>query len=248
MKKLIVLLMLLNVGLFAQTITIAVAANVSYAIDPLVKEFNKTNPDTNVQVVLGSSGKLSAQIKNGAPFDLFLAADMEYPQSLYDDKLAINKPVIYAQGAVALLTTKELDLKNGLEILNNATVKKIAIANPKTAPYGKAALEAMEKLNIYDSVKDKFVYAESISQAVTYTLTACEVGFVAKSALYANDMANYKEGINWIEIDSKLYTPINQGLVILKKAENNSEAKAFYDFILSKDAKIIFEKFGYIVP
>ena len=219
MKKFIVLLMLLNVGLFAQTITIAVAANVSYAIEPLIKKFNEKNPDTNIQIILGSSGKLTAQIKNGAPFELFLAADMEYPQSLYDDKVAVTKPIVYAQGAIALLTSKNIDLKNGFEILKDESVKKIAIANPKTAPYGKAALEAIQKANVLENIKDKFVYAESISQTVTYTLTACEVGFVAKSSLYANDMGNFKEGTNWVEIDSKLYTPINQGLVILKKAE-----------------------------
>lgn len=248
MKKIILTLLLSGSALFAETINIAVAANVSYAIDTIKKEFNKLHPDTNVKVTLGSSGKLTAQIKNGAPYQLFMAANMKYPQALYDDKIAITEPVVYAQGGLAYLSIKEQDFSKGMAVLEHPKIGKIAVANPKTAPYGKAAVEAMKNGGIYENVSKKFVFAESISQTVSYAVTAADIGFVAKSSLYSPKMSEYKKGINWAEVDPSLYTPINQGIVILKEGEKNSEVKAFYDFMLSGKAKKILEDFGYIVP
>lgn len=247
MKKIVLGLALLCSSIFAGTINIAVAANVSYAINDLIAEFNKTNPDTKVQVTLGSSGKFTTQIQNGAPFDIFMSADMKFPQTLEKENLTSTKPVIYAQGSLAMLSSKELDLKKGIKIVEDSNIIKIAIANPKTAPYGTATLEALKNANILDKVESKFVYAESISQAVTYATTAADIGFIAKSSLYDEKMSQYKENIHWISVDPALYNPIDQGIVILKHAKDSSEAKAFYDFILSNSAKEIFLKFGYLV-
>lgn len=105
----------------------------------------------------------------------------------------------------------------------------------------------MKNGGVLDAVKSKFVYAESISQTVTYAITAADIGFIAKSSLYSSKMKNYKKNINWSPVDPKLYTPIKQGIVLLKYGEANAEYKAFYDFILSKEAKTIFKKYGYIV-
>lgn len=248
MKKIILGILVVSLSLFAGQINIAVAANVSYAIGDLINEFNKTNPDTKVNVTLGSSGKLTAQIKNGAPYNILMAANMKYPEALYSDKIAITKPVIYAQGSLAILSIKKLDMSKGINLASDSSINKIAIANPKTAPYGKAAVEAMKNAKIYDEVVKKYVYAESISQTVTYATTATDIGFIAKSSLYSPKMSMYKEGVNWVDVNPKLYTPINQGIVIIKNAKDNKEAKAFYDFILSADAKKIFNKFGYLVP
>ena len=239
LKKLIIISLFINTYLFAGVINIAVAANVSYAIEDLKKEFNKLHPDIKVRVTLGSSGKLTAQIKNGAP-------NMRYPQALYADGIAISKPIVYAQGTLAYLSNKKQDFSKGIIIIKNSNIDKIAIANPKTAPYGKAAIEAIKNSGIYGDVKKKFVYAESISQTVSYTVTATDIGFIAKSSLYSPHMSKYKEGINWAEVDSKLYTPINQGIVILKNAKENDEVKAFYTFILSAKAKKILDNFGYL--
>jgi molybdate transport system substrate-binding protein len=248
MKKIILGLGLLVSSMFAGTINIAVAANVSYAIDDLKKEFKKVCPDTKVRVTLGSSGKLTAQINHGAPYDIFMAANMKYPEALYQEKKAVTKPVVYAQGALAYLTRKNVDFSKGINALKEKNIKKIAIANPKTAPYGKAALEAIEKSGIYESVKSKLVFAEAASQTVSYTMTVVDIGFVAKSSLYSSKMKNFKEGVNWENVDRSLYTPINQGIVILKKGENSQEVKNFYAFMLSPKAREILKKYGYLIP
>ena len=244
MKKVIFAIFLISCSLFGTTIKVAVAANVSYAIDDLKKEFNKKHPDIKVQAILGSSGKLTAQIKNKAPFDIFLSANMLYPNSLYHDRVAITKPVVYASGSLAILTTKGFDLSKGLEVLKDKKIIKIAVANPKTAPYGIATKEALEKIGMYKEIKSKLVYGESISQTVTYAVNATDIGIIAKSALFNPKLSHFKKKKNWVEIDSKLYTPIKQGIVLIK---SNSDTKAFYDFILSDNAKKVFKKYGYIV-
>lgn len=247
LKRVILGVMVLSMSLFAGQINIAVAANVSYAIGDLIKEFNKTNPNTEVLVTLGSSGKLTAQIKNGAPYHLFMAANMKFPQSLYEENMAITKPIVYAQGSLAMLSAKELDFSQGIEIVAQKEIEKIAIANPKTAPYGAATLEAITNAKLLNSVESKLVYAESISQTVSYAITAADIGFIAKSSLYSDKMSMYKENVNWVSVDSSLYTPIDQGVVLTSIAKENAEAKAFYEFILSQKAKEIFKEYGYLV-
>lgn len=247
MKKIILGLAFLCSSIFAGTINVAVAANVSYAINELVAKFNETNKDTKVQITLGSSGKFTAQIENGAPFDVFMSADMKFPEALDAKNLSATKPVIYAQGSLAMLSAKELDFSKGIKLLVEDSISRVAVANPKTAPYGRAAVEAMTNAKILDKVESKFVYGESISQTVTYATTAADLGFINKSALYDEKMAKYKENVNWVSVDPSLYTPIDQGIIILNKAKDNAEAKAFYDFILSKEAKEIFKNYGYLV-
>jgi molybdate transport system substrate-binding protein len=249
MLKRIILGSLLFVGsLYAGSINIAVAANVSYAIDELKKEFNKLYPDTDVRVTLGSSGKLTAQIKNGAPYQLFMAANMKYPEALYSDGIAVTRPLVYAQGGLAMLSDSQKDFSKGINLVTDSSIGKIAVANPKTAPYGTAAVQAMKNGGVLEKARTKFVYAESISQTVSYAVTAADMGFIAKSSLYSPKMSQYKKGIHWSEVDPKLYTPINQGIVLLKNGQKNSEVAAFYTFMLSATAKQILNDFGYIVP
>jgi molybdate transport system substrate-binding protein len=248
MKFKILFILLFSSYSLAGNIQIAVAANVSYAINDLIKEFNKAYVDTKVRVVLGSSGKLTAQIKHGAPYQLFLSANMSYPEALYKDGVAVTKPLVYAQGTLAYLSNKKQDFSKGISLTKSKNIKKIAIANPKTAPYGKATVEALKNAGVYEDIKHKFVFAESASQTLSYTITAANLGFVAKSSLYSPKLKRFKENINWREVDSKLYIPIKQGIVILKKGQSNLEVKAFYDFMLSQKAKNILTKFGYILP
>lgn len=245
--KLLMAIVLFSTYSRAGSITVAVAANVSYAINDLKEAFNARYPDTDVKVTLGSSGKLTAQIKHGAPYDIFMAANMKYPKALYDEGIAVTEPVIYAQGGLAYLSSKKQDFTQGMSFLNSEKIDKIALANPKTAPYGKAAMEAMRNGGVLKGIENKLVYAETISQTVSYAMTAADIGFIAKSSLYSPTMSHFKEGIHWAEIDTTLYTPIDQGIVILKEGKENSEAIAFYDFIQSDEAKMIFRSFGYLV-
>ncbi len=247
MKKVLLSILLTFSTLHAGEIIIAVAANVSYAIEALKKEFNVIYPETKVQVILGSSGKLTAQIRHDAPYSLFMSADMKYPEALYDEEMTVTQPVVYAQGALAFLSQKERNYDANMTILRSKDVKKIAIANPQTAPYGVAAAEALKNAGVYEELKEKFVYGESISQTVTYAMTAADIGIIAKSSLFSPHMSHFKESIHWSDINETLYTPIDQGMVILKKAEGNTEVKAFYDFMLSPKAKAILKNFGYKV-
>lgn len=243
----VLLALLTAMTLTAGEIDIAVAANVSYAIDELKAEFAKTSPEIEVRITLGSSGKLTAQIKNGAPYGMFMAANMAYPQTLYDEKLAITRPIVYAEGALAYFSVTPRDFTKGIRLLEESAIKRIAIANPKTAPYGKAALEAIAHAERYDALKAKFVYAESISQTVSYAMTAADIGIVAKSLLYSPKMARFQQDRQWAAVDPSLYTPIKQGIVLLREAEGDTAYRAFYDFMLSDKAKSILMRYGYIV-
>lgn len=250
MKKFLVsfVALALAANVYAGSITIAVAANVTYAMDELIEAFNKTYPDTKIQTTLSSSGKLTAQIRNGAPYSLFMAANMAYPEALYKDGIAVTEPKIYAQGALAFLSAKPRDFSKGLNLLIEKDIQKVAIANPKTAPYGTASVEAMKNVGIYQEVEPKLVYGESISQTVTYALSAADIGMVNASAMYSDKMTQYKEGVNWALVKAGTYRPIDQGIVLLKNGANNSEAKAFYDFMLGKKAREIMSRYGYILP
>ena len=246
MLKILFVALLATSWSLAGEINVAVAANVSYSIDELKAEFAKSHPETKVRVTLGGSGKLTAQIKNGAPYGIFMSANMRYPEALFEDKLAVTKPIVYAKGALAYFSVKPRDFSRGARLLKEESVSKIAIANPKTAPYGKAAERALRNAGVYEDVQSKFVYAESISQVVSYAVTAADVGIIAKSSLYSSTMSQYEENVNWASVNPKLYSPINQGIVLLKYGENSKECRAFYDFILSDKAKEIFKRYGYV--
>ncbi len=245
MAKILAILLIVFSSLFSSVIKVSLATNVTYAIDELKKEFNKLHPDIKLLTTISSSGKLTAQIRHGADFDLFLSANMKYPKALYKDGIAKTKPVVYAQGSLILLSSQKRDFSKGIDIITDEGIKKIAVANPKLAPYGKATIEAIKSLKLYDKVKDKFIFGESIGQTVIYTLNAADIGFIAKSTIFSPKLKGLKKGENWIDVDPKTYNPIFQGMVLLK---DNKDAKAFYDFMLSDSAKKILKKYGYIVP
>lgn len=240
----LILMLFLTANTAAANIKIAAAANVSYVIEELKSVFNEDHPDVKLDIILGSSGKLTSQIRKGAPFSLFMSANMSYPQALYDEGKAVTKPVVYAQGILAFLSNKKRNPCKEETVLNDEDIHKIAIANPKTAPYGVAAVEALKNANLYEKNKDKFVYGESVSQTVFYATMAADIGIVAASALHSPQLSQFHEGIHWWDVDETLYTPISQGIIILKDDKNT---RLFYDFILSQQAKKIFKKYGYKV-
>jgi len=242
--KIFLSLLVTSIFLNATPVNVAVAANVSYAIKTLKETFLKKHPQVQLNIILGSSGKLTAQITHGAPYDILMSANMLYPNTLYKNALAITKPKVYAQGKLALISNKRR-AKLSLALLTDKSISRVAIANPKTAPYGVAAKEALTNAKLYKKLKPKFIYGESVSQTLSYAVTAADAGLVAASSLYSPKMKNYIEGENWILLDTKVYRPIAQGIVILKHAKNSADAAAFYEFILSKEAAAIFMAFGY---
>ena len=245
--KIFFIIYLSLVNLYSKNITIAVSANVSYAIDELNSEFNKIYPDIKVNTTLASSGKLTALIENNAPYGIFLSANVDYPNALYKSGKAITKPIIYANGVLSYISAKKIDFAHILDTLNSSSIQKIAIANPKTAPYGIATIEALKNAKIYKNIKDKFVYGHSISQTLFYSLNVTDIGIVAKSSLYSPNLKYLKKNRNYIDVNPKLYRPIKQAMVLLKYAKDNINYKLFYDFILSLKAKEVFRRYGYII-
>lgn len=228
-------------------ITAAVAANAQHAFEEIRAEFKKST-GTEVKAIYGASGKLTTQIRNGAPFDVFVSADMEFPDSLAKWGYAVGKPRPYAYGKLVLWTTKDFDPASGLAVLTGKGVGKIALGDPQRAPYGREAVKAAKRAGVYDAVKDRFVYGESIAQVNQYILLgAADIGFTAKSVVMAADMQGKGK---WSEVDSSLYDPIAQGAVVCKYgSENNpSLAAKFLEYLYSAPARAILAKYGYVLP
>ncbi|GAB6074245.1 molybdate ABC transporter substrate-binding protein [Nautilia lithotrophica] len=236
--RFIIVLICSFISVLASQIYVAAAANTTYAMPEIIKKFNKKYPNIKVNVILASSGKLTAQIMHGAEYDIFMSANMKYPEFLYKKGIAKSKPKIYAKGAIALFSVKNIRLDDFKKAMLNA--KSIAIANPKTAPYGKAAIDAMKNAGIYNKVANRLVYAETVSAVIPYTINSADVGIVAKSSLFSPKMKKYR---NFADVPKSLYKPINQGIIMLN---NKNETLKFYNFIFSNEAKEIFKKYGYI--
>ena len=241
-KILIAASLLLVSPAFAQNVKVAVAANLQAVIKVLGQDF-KQKTGITIEPIVGSSGNLTTQIRNGAPYDVFLSADMGFPGSLFKESFCAKKPVVYAQGSLIICSNQDIGFENWERLLLTERVKKIAIANPAIAPYGKAAQETLRDKGILNDIRPKIVYGESISQVDTYITTGVvEVGFTTQALV--KDPAN-KTMLYWKVIDPKTYAPIEQGMALLKHADANSSAEKFYQYILSPAAKAVFKKYGY---
>jgi molybdate transport system substrate-binding protein len=251
LRKILSLVVLLTAlfcsAIYAQKITVAAAANAQFVMNDIKDTFQKQT-GIEVDVIIGSSGKLTSQIEQSAPFDVFVSADTKYPTELFTKGFTMDSPKVYAQGLLVLWSTKKtIKLNPDLKVLLSDSVSKIAIANPETAPYGLAAVEAMKYSKVYESVKNKLVFGESIAQTNEYiTTSAADVGFTAKSVVLSDEM---KGKGSWIDIDKKSYSPIDQAAVVIRHTGNADTVSAvkFYNFLFSKQAKAIFRKYGYIV-
>lgn len=231
----------------AEPLTVAIAANLKYAFDDLAAEFKKET-GIETQSVLNSSGKIATQVRSGAPFDVFMSADMEFPEGLYKDGYATTPPKPYAYGLLVLWTQKNVDLAKGVAGLADAGVGKVAIANPKVAPFGRQALKALEYYRVRAAVEPKLVYGENITQVSQYVDSkAADVGFSAKSIVVAPETAGKGR---WVEVPPESYEPIAQGVVILKHGSevNGEAARKFYGFVQSAKARAILARNGYKLP
>jgi molybdate transport system substrate-binding protein len=226
----------------ADVVSVAVAANFTDTARKIVPLFEKATGH-KAKVSYGSTGKLYSQIENGAPFQVFLAADTKRPHKAEQEGLAVvDSFFVYAKGKLALWSTKPGLVNDGATYLKNAAFAHLAMANPKTAPYGLAAQQVMEHLGLWTQLQSKLVRGESIAQTFQFVVSGnAESGFVAYSQVKA---WKGDAGSTWV-IPEEYYTPIEQAAVLLKKGESSLAAKAFLDFLKSEDARAVMERYGY---
>lgn len=234
----------------AAGLNIAAASDLKFALDELVTAFHAEYPVTRVTVTYGSSGNFYGQLVNRAPFDLFLSADIDYPRRLAERGLALDSGVFhYAIGRIVVWAPHRtsLDIEQlGIQSLVAPSVRKIAIANPRHAPYGVAAVAAMKSLGVYEQVHRKLVYGENIAQTAQFAESgAADVGILALSLVLAPELRD--AGRFW-EIPQGVYPTIEQGGLILNWTKDASTARAFRDFLLGKSGRAVLEQFGFLVP
>jgi molybdate transport system substrate-binding protein len=235
-----------SAALSAAEVHVAVAANFLKPLQQLQAQFEQ---DSGHQLVIssGSTGQLYAQIQNGAPFDVFLGADSERPLLTITHELGVEGSFfVYAQGRLVLWSMQPEFVDEAGAVLSQGNFNHLALANPKTAPYGAAAMEVLNALTLTETVQDKLVQGQSVTQTYQFIATGnAELGFVAFSQLKSEATI---EGSYWL-VDSDLYQPIDQGAVLLKHGQDNAAAKVFLEFLQSEAVKQhIVDVFGYNVP
>jgi molybdate transport system substrate-binding protein len=223
---------------------VAAAADLKFAMDSLISVFTKTNPGLSVTAVYGSSGNFYEQILNGAPFDLFFSADIDYPRKLREQNKALSDPKPYGTGQIVLWSKKVDPARAGMNSLLDKDIIKIAIANPAHAPYGKRAEESLRFYKIYDKIRDKIVLGENISQTAQFISSgAADIGIIALSL--ALSPAMQREGGKFWLIPPASHQPLRQGYVLLPHAGDNPGALRFSGFIGSAEAAGILQYFGF---
>lgn len=224
-------------------LTVAAASDLTQAFEELGREFEANNK-TKVVFVFGSTGMLTRQIENGAPIDLFAAANVDYISRLEQKGLiVIGTKSVYARGRITMWTTADSPLKlSTIADLGRPDVRRIAIANPDHAPYGLAAQQALQKAGLWETVKSKLVYGDNIRQTLQYAETGnVDVSIVALS------LSQQSKG-RWVLIPEDLHQPIDQGLAVLKSTKNETGARAFASFITGPRGREILGKYGFEFP
>ena len=227
----------------ADEVQVAVAANFTAPIQAIARDFEKDTGHTLI-AAYGATGQFYTQIKNGAPFEMFLAADESTPKTLEKEgEIVPGSRFTYAVGTLALWSAKAGYVDHDGKVLTENTFNHLAIANPKAAPYGLAATQVLARMGLTDRVKGKIVEGQNITQAYQFVSTGnAELGFVALSQIYKDGKVS--SGSTWI-VPAALHDPIRQEAVILKKGENNPAAKALADYLKSPKATAIIKSYGY---
>jgi len=233
-----------------QRITVGAAADLSFALNDIVEEFYQEHPGAKVNVSYGSSGNLFAQINNGAPYDLFLSADVGFPRRLIADKKAATDGLfLYAVGRVVVWVPKDSPIdveKLGIGALLAPTVRKIAIANPAHAPYGRAAAAAMKTLGVYEKVSDRLVLGENIAQTAEFVESgAADIGLIALSLAVSPKMKG--EGRYW-EVPLDAYPRLEQGGVVLSASKQPELANQFRALLVGPQGRETLRRYGFILP
>lgn len=221
--------------LLSANLNVQAATNLKYVLEEIKSEFLKNYKSDHIEITFGASSQLYVKISQGLKTDIFISADIGFPQKLFEAKIS-SKPTIYARG-ILVLWSNTIKIKNLNHILNSKT---IAVPNPKTAPYGRATEEALKNSQLYDEVRNRFVQGNSVAKTNQFVVSkAADMGFTALSTIKFENKANY------ILIDENLYSPIMQAMTIMNDSSNKELAKRFFDFILSNEGQEIFKKYGY---
>lgn len=244
------LALLLPTRASAADLTIAAAADLKFALDELAAEFRTHHPGVTVKISYGSSGNFYAQLRNRAPFDLYFSADIEYPRQLAEAGLALDTNVfLYAVGRLVVWTPTHslIDVgKLGIQSLLAPSVKKVAIANPRHAPYGVAAVAALKSLKVYDRLEPRLVLGENIAQTAQFVQSgAADIGIIALSLAIAPQMRD--AGRHW-EIPLDAYPKMEQGGIILNWTQHPAAARTFRDFVLGEHGREVLKRYGFFLP
>ena len=238
--------MLLSFSAMAEKITIAGASDLKFAMEEIVTAFKKEHPTDQVEVVYGSSGNFNTQIQQGAPYDLFFSADIGFPRELARKGFAASEVTPYAIGRIVLWSGSLDASRMTLKSLADPAITRIAIANPKHAPYGKRAEEALRASGLWEKVQSKLVYGETVVQAAQFVQTGnAQVGIIALSLVINPELS--KKGGYWM-VPEKLHEPLEQGFIITKRAEGNALAKGFADYMKSQPIRAVMAKYGFALP
>src|SRR5688572_16085990 len=246
----ILLLLIMSALSLKGELTIAAASDLRFALDELVAAFQKENPETKLKPIYGSSGNFHAQIMNDAPFDLYLSADASYPrQVIKAGKGKEEDFFLYAIGRLVVWVPKVSPIKVetlGIKALLEPSVKKIAIANPAHAPYGRAAVAAMKKLGVYDQIAPSLVLGENIAQTAQFIESGnADIGIIAHSLAVAPKM---KAAGRFWEIPLDTFPRLEQGGLVLSGAKNADAAQAFRKFMLGPQGRAVLKDYGFILP
>lgn len=239
-------LLLLSVSAHAEKITVAAASDLKFAMDDIAVSFKKNNPGDEVEIIYGSSGKFQTQIQQGAPYDLYFSADIAFPRELAKAGLAASEVTPYAVGRIVLWSASMDATKMTLASLNDPKIAHVAIANPKHAPYGKRAEEALRASGLWDKVEPKIVYGENIAATAQYVQSGnAQVGIIALALALSPELAS--KGGYWL-IPDKLHARLEQGFIITKRAQQSALAKRFAAYMGSKPARAVMIRYGFVLP
>jgi len=230
----------------AQQLTIAAASSLKFALADVVSSFKLANPKADITLVFGSSGKLNAQVQQGAPFDLYFSADIAYLHALAEKGYAASEVMTYALGRIVLWSTHIDVCQMTLADLAKPQFRRIAIANPRHAPYGQRAVEALQAAGVWPQVQSKMVYGESIAHATHFVQTGnAQASIISLSLVLSPELANQGK---YVLIPEHLHAPIEQGFMITRRASNNALAKRFADYMSHPEARRIMTQYGFTLP
>lgn len=227
-------------------ITIAAASDLKFALDEIVMVFSKVNPEDRVEIIYGSSGRFQTQIRQGAPFDMYFSADISYPRALMAEGYSGSEVHPYGVGRIVLWSPSRDAGKMTLTDLDGRDIRKIAIANPRHAPYGKRAEEALRAAGMWEKVEARLVYGENIAQTAQFLQTgSADIGIIALSLALNPVLA--RRGA-YALIPDKLHQPLEQGFIITRRAAANQLAQTFARFMDGQEARAVMTSYGFVLP